>query len=402
MTQTPETLPVKRDPQRPLDPPPELQRLGETCPVSPLAFADGHTGWLVTRYDLVREVLSDPRFSNRTELKHSPLPRHNVTPAGAGQPAQPGWFPAMDRPDHTRYRRVLTGHFTLRAMRRLESRIVEIVDEHLDAMASAGPPIDLVPAFALPVPSLVICELLGVPYEDHGFFQERTTVAVDLDNSVEQALAATRELYRYIEELVARKRAEPAGDDLLARLLAESDLSDLELANIGLILLVGGHETTANMLSLGTLALLGHPEQLAAFTGDPSTIDDAVDELLRYLSVVHLGPTRAALEDVEIGGVLVREGESVLASLTAANRDPERFADPGVLRLDRPEARHHLAFGHGLHQCLGQQLARIELRIGLRRLFERFPSLRLAVPAEEVPLRESALVYGAWRLPVAW
>ncbi|MET7462799.1 cytochrome P450 [Nonomuraea sp. NPDC005501] len=400
--ETPVTLPTRRDPGCPFAPPPELERYRDRRAPARLAFPDGHVGWLVTGYDLARAVLSDPRFTARPELRHSPLPRPNVRPGGHDAPAAPGWFPAMDAPEHTRYRRLLVGQFTVRRMRDLEPRIAQIVADRLEAMAAAGPPADLVRAFALPVPSLVICELLGVPYRDHAFFEDLTTVIVDMDNSAARALTAMGDLAGYLGELVRHKRAHPA-DDLLGGLIAGSDLSDEELTNIALLLLVAGHETTANMLALGVYALLRHPGQLDAFRGDPTLTDGAVEELLRYLSVVHLGaPNRAALEDVELGGTLVRAGETVVIGLPAVNRDPGRFADPGVLRLDRPEARHHLAFGHGVHQCLGQQLARIEMRIGYRALLERFPTLRLAVAEEEVPLRESAMVYGVWRLPVAW
>jgi cytochrome P450 len=394
----PIALPTRRTPGRPFDPPPELTGLPGR--LTRLAFPDGHVGWLVTGHEAARVVLSDPRFSIRSELKHSALSRPNVGPDGRGAPA-PGWFAGMDRPDHTRYRRLLTGRFTVHRMRALEPRIAEIAAERLDAMASHGPPVDLVPAFALPIPSLVICELLGVPYADHAFFERQTTVIVDLDSSTEQAAGAVRELAGYLHDLVRHKRAEPT-DDLLGGLLTGTDLTDAELTNIALLLLVAGHETTANMLALGTFALLEHPEQLAAFRADPALTGTAVEELLRYLSILHLGaPNRAALEDVELDGQLVRAGETVVLGLPAVNRDPARFADPDALRLDRA-AHQHLAFGFGLHQCLGQQLARIELRIALRALFDRFPTLRLAVPAGEVPLRESTVVYGVWRLPVAW
>jgi cytochrome P450 len=394
------TLPTKRTSGCPFAPPAELARLRADHPVTPLAFPDGHLGWLVTGHDAARTVLADPRFSTRPELKHSPLgvaPR----PGGPGRPAAPGWFVNMDPPEHTRYRRMLTGQFTVRRMKQLEPRIRQIVDEHLTAMAAAGPPVDLVAAFALPIPSLVICELLGVPYTDHEFFQEQSAVMTGLGTQ-EQVTAAIGALAGYLGDLAAAKRAEP-GDDLLSGLIAEAGLTDEELANIGLILLVAGHETTANMLALGTFALLQHPEQLAAFRADPELAEPAVEELLRYLSILQFGaPNRAALEDVELAGRLVRKGETVTLSLPAADHDPEVFDQPEALRLDRANARRHLAFGHGVHQCLGQQLARIEMRIAYRALFERFPDLRLAVPAEEVPLRDDAVVYGVWRLPVTW
>jgi cytochrome P450 len=400
--ETPVSLPTRRDPGCPFAPPSELERYHASGPLTRLAFPDGHVGWLVTGYDLARTVLSDPRFTARPDLRHAPLPRSNPRPGGATKPPAPGWFPNMDPPEHTRYRRLLTGQFTVRRMKQLEPRVAQIVHEHLEAMAAAGPPADLVQAFALPVPSLVMCELLGVPYADHTFFQEQTIVIVDMDNSETQALTALGNLAGYLGDLVAHKRANPA-DDLLSGLISDSDLSDEEVANIALVLLVAGHETTANMLALGTFALLEHPGQLDAFRADVSLTDTAVEELMRYLTIIHLAaPGRAALADVELGGTLIREGETVVMALPAINRDPERFADPGSLRLDRADARHHLTFGHGVHQCLGQQLARMEMRIGYRALFERFPTLRLAVAPQEVPLRDSAMVYGVWRLPVTW
>ncbi|MGP4094899.1 cytochrome P450 [Nonomuraea sp. KM90] len=376
-------LPMERDPRCPFDPPGELRGLP---PMSRLEFPDGHLGWLATTSAAGRAVLSDPRFSARRELKHAAL---RFTTAGeTGQPAPPGFFGAMDPPEHTRYRRLLTGQFTLRRMRVLEPRIERIAAEHLDAMAAAGPPVDLVSAYALPIPSVVICELLGVPYEDHEFFQDRSLQIVGADGDVAKAMA---DLAGYLGELVRRKRSTP-GDDLISGLTVE--LTDEELVNAAMILLVAGHETTANMLALGVFALL---EAGRAYE------EGVVEELLRWLSIVHLGaPSRAATEDVEVAGTLVRKGETVALSLPLINRDPDVFDDPEALDPGRQEARRHLAFGHGVHQCLGQQLARIELHIGYRALFERFPGLRLAVPATEVPLKHDAAVYGVARLPVTW
>ncbi|TDD29264.1 cytochrome P450, partial [Nonomuraea terrae] len=283
--------------------------------------------------------------------------------------------------------RLLTGRFTVRRMRELEPRIERIAADHLDAMAAAGPPADLVSAYALPIPSLVICELLGVPYDDRGFFQERTARIVRGHDTA----GAIADLSAYLGELVRRRRAEPAGD-LISDLTG--DLTDEELANVAMILLVAGHETTANMLALGTFALLEHGSAYE---------EGAVEELLRWLSVLQLGaPSRVALEDVEVAGTLVRKGETVALTLPVINRDPDEFDDPDALLPGRPEARRHLAFGHGVHQCLGQQLARVELRIGYRALFDRLPGLRLAVPAAEVPLKQGAAVYGVESLPVTW
>ncbi|MBE1469975.1 cytochrome P450 [Kibdelosporangium phytohabitans] len=365
-------------------------------PVSPLQFADGHVGWLVTGYSAARTVLIDPRFSTRPELKR-PVFGIAPRPGGARKPAAPGWFVGMDAPEHTRYRRLLLSEFTVRRIKQLEPRIEEITAQRLDAMRAAGPPADLVKEFALPIPSLVICELLGVPYSDHAFFEEQSRAIVRFDTTQDAIMAALGTLSGYLRELVVGKRARPA-DDMLGRLITGTDLDDEELTNIALVLLVAGHETTANMLSVGTFALLQHPGQIARL-GSP----DAVEELLRYLTIVHLGtPVRAALTDVELEGALIREGDSVVLGLPAVNRDAELFGDPGELRLDRDDARRHLGFGAGIHQCLGQQLARVEMRIGYTRLFERFPTLRLAIPPEEVVMRDTAVVYSAQALPVAW
>ncbi|GAA2210214.1 cytochrome P450 [Nonomuraea monospora] len=376
-------FPLTRDARCPFDPPAELRGLPA---MSRMEFADGHLGWLATTAEAARAVLADPRFSARRELKHAPV--RFTTPGGTGRPAPPGFFGAMDPPEHTRYRRLLTGQFTLRRMRLLEPRIERIAADHLDAMAAAGPPVDLVSAYALPIPSMVICELLGVPYADHEFFQSRSLQLVTLGGDV---AGATADLAGYLGELVRRKRAEPA-DDLISGLIG--DLTDEELANVAMLLLVAGHETTANMLALGVLALL---ERGIAYE------EGLVEELLRWLSILQFGaPTRAAREDVEVAGVLVRAGETVAMSLPMINRDPGVFEDPDALDPRREEARRHLSFGHGVHQCLGQQLARVELRIGYGALFERFPRLRLAVPAGEVPLKRDSAVFGVACLPVAW
>ncbi|MFC0110589.1 cytochrome P450 [Kibdelosporangium aridum] len=389
----PVTLPTERAPGCPFDPPPDLVKLP---PVSPLRFPDGHIGWLVTSHAAARTVMIDPRFTNRPEHKH-PLFGAVARPGGASKPTAPGWFVNMDAPEHSRYRRLLMSQFTVRRIKQLEPRITQITEEHLDAMAKAGPPVDLVQAFALPVPSLVICELLGVPYDDHTFFQQQTTIMANMAATQDESLAALGQLSRYLGELVTTKRLHPK-DDLLGSLITDTDLTDEELTNIALLLLVAGHETTANMLGLGTFALLQHPEQIAALDSP-----DAVEELLRYLSIVHLGtPNRAALEDVELEGQLIRKGDTVAIGLPAVNRDPEVFQQPDILQLDRQDARKHAAFGGGIHQCLGQQLARVEMRIGFTRLFDRFPTLRLAVPADEIKLREKSAAYGVWALPVVW
>ncbi|MFC4563648.1 cytochrome P450 [Nocardiopsis mangrovi] len=389
-------LPTARPAGRPFDPPEELARLRGQRPLSRLAFPDGHVGWLATGHALVRAVLADPRFSARQDLMHNPLPSPmNEWPF---PPAPPGMFINMDAPDHTRYRRLLTGAFTVRRMRRLTARVEEVAAEHLDAMERRGPSADLVEAYAQPIPALLICELLGVPYADRASFQRQATTLNDHDATPEEVSAAYTGIYTYLGELVPAKRAAPT-DDLLSELTA-ADLTDEELTNIGLLLLGAGLDTTANMIALGTFALLHHPGAFAALSAGPGIADTAVEELLRYLSIPHTG-VRVALEDVELGGRPVKAGESVAISVLAANRDPAKFPDPDILDLRR-NASGHVAFGHGIHQCLGQQLARVEMRVAFPALAARFPALRLAVAPEDVPLRTDSDIYGVRRLPVAW
>ncbi|MFD8824357.1 cytochrome P450 [Streptomyces sp. NPDC059605] len=390
------TMPAARRPGCPFDPPAELVEAQGHGPISRYTFPGGRPGWLVTGYDEVRAVLADQRFSSRKELLLHPTIDYGDIEAPE---APPGEFLLMDEPRHSRYRKPLMGKFTVRRMRLLTERVEQITAEHLDAMEEAGPPTDLVTAFANPIPAVMICELLGVPYEDRGSFQEQVRSFMDRETSDEELIAAYTATQHYLAELVAAKRANPT-DDVLSD-LTDSDLTDEELRGMALILLAAGIDTTANMLALGTFALLRHPEQLAALRTDPGLTDRAVEELLRYLSVAKTF-MRTALEDVEVGGRLIEAGSPVILSYNTANRDPGRFTAPHALDLGRQNGGH-LAFGHGIHQCLGQQLARVELRVAFPALLDRFPTLRLAVPPEEVALRpELADIYGVKSLPVAW
>ena len=393
-----EATPLPTTRPTPFDPPEDYRKLREDQPVSRLAMPDGSLGWLVTSYEHVRFVMSDPRFSSKPENLTNPL---RVVADDEKFVAQPGMFISMDPPDHGRYRKLLTGQFTVRRMRSLEPRIEQMVVDHLDAMQAAGDSADLVEQFALPIPSLVICELLGVPYDERDEFQARSGKMLDTSLPFDETREAAEGIREYVGGLVARKRAEP-GDDMLSGLF-ESDptLTDGEVAEMGLLLLIAGHETTANMLGLGTFLLLQRPDQLAKLREDPSLVNNAVEELLRYLSVVQYGTMRGVLEDVEVGGQQFHAGETVICSLAAANRDPARFDNPEILDITRTHSTH-VAFGHGIHQCLGQQLSRIEMQIAFRQLFDRFPDLRLAVEPGEVKLRDRSVVYGAATLPVAW
>ncbi|WP_326639927.1 cytochrome P450 [Streptosporangium sp. NBC_01755] len=397
MEHTVTTLPTARQPGCPFDPPKELIQAREHGPISRYPFPDGHQGWLITGYDLVRSALADSRFSSRKEL----MRHHPTIDLGDIEvpPAPPGEFLLMDEPQHGRYRKPLVGKFTVRRMRQLTERVEQITADHLDAMEKAGSPADLVTAFAKPIPAIMICELLGVPYQDRGSFQEQVDSFLSGETSDEDLIAAYTATQNYLAELVVAKRANPT-DDVLSD-LTDSDLTDEELRGVALILLAAGLDTTANMLALGTFALLRNPAQLAALRADPALADRAVEELLRYLSVAKTF-MRTALEDVELGGRTIEAGTAVILSYNTANRDPERFADPHVLDLRRQDGGH-LAFGHGIHQCLGQQLARVEMRVAFPALLTRFPTLRLAVPADEVDLRpETADIYGIKSLPVTW
>ncbi|MFE7586623.1 cytochrome P450 [Streptomyces gardneri] len=392
----PVTLPTGRAAGCPFDPPAGLAELREERPLARMTYPDGHVGWLATGYSTVRAIMGDSRFSSRYELMHYPLPGG---PEGPLPPAPVGDMTGMDAPEHTRFRRILTGKFTVRRMRELSDRVAEITAAHLDAMERGGPGVDLVEAFARPLPALMICELLGVPYADRERFQGHAHTIMSMDVTPEERYGAFVGLQEYMAELVAAKRAEPA-DDLLGDLARDSDLTDEELVGIGGFLLAAGLDTTANMIAHGTFALLSEPAQADALRADPDLAPQAVEELMRYLTVAHTS-VKSALVDVELDGHVVRAGESVTLSLEAADRDPLRFPDPDVLDLHR-KATGHLGFGHGIHQCLGQQLARVEMTVALPALLRRFPSLRLDVPADEVPLRTDMSIYGVHRLPVTW
>jgi cytochrome P450 len=400
----------------PFDPPPGLEARRGQGAVQPLALLNNAQAWLVTGFEEARGVLADVRFSSdRVRYRDATqIQPHEVAEMAAaaerGEPVCPaaienradGMFVFMDPPEHTRLRRLLTGQFTVRRMKALESRITEIAVEHIEAMLAAGSEADLVPAYALPIPSLVICELLGVDYADRADFQENTATALNSNAGDDERARAGAELYAFMARLIEAKRAAPA-DDILSGLIHEADppLSDAQLVDVALVLLGAGHETTANMLALGVFALLENPAQLAVLRADPGLIDNTIEELLRYLSIIQLGVTRIATENITVGGVDIPAGATVVIATPEINRDPGYWSDPDRLDLSRPRSPH-LAFGHGIHQCLGQQLARIEMRVGFTELFDRVPNLRLATAATEVPLRNDMLIFGVHSLPVTW
>ncbi|WP_326759025.1 cytochrome P450 [Streptomyces phaeochromogenes] len=358
----------------------------------------GEPMWVVSRFADIREALGDPRLSADDRTPGFPVP----APAGS-EVAQS--FVRMDDPEHIRLRRMLTGEFTVKRMERLRPLIQEQVDHFLEQMISQRSPADLVSAYAFPIPSMVISLMLGVPYEDHEHFQEHSATIVRSDATEEEKQAATMALAGYMYELAARKQHEPA-DDLISRQLqrvAAGEISHDTVVVNGMALLVAGHETTANMIALSTLALLEQPDELARIrdTDDPAVVANAVEELLRYLTIVQDGIFRVATEDVTVGGQLVRAGEALLMNLPAGNRDATFSATPDTFDADRT-TRGHLAFGYGTHQCLGQPLARVELQIALPALLRRLPDLRLAMPLDQIAFRNNTITYGPHVLPVAW
>ncbi|WP_248961497.1 cytochrome P450 [Sphaerisporangium perillae] len=382
------------------DPAPELSEFRDGEGVRRMSTPFGFDAWMVTRFADVRTVLSDAeRFSNARLMSLRPAEAPELSDEELAA-MRAGNLLAFDPPEHTRLRRMLTAEFTVRRMRRLEPRIRDIVSEHLDAMERGGPPVDLVSAFALPIPSLVICELLGVPYADREDFQRRSSRMLDMSEPVEERMAVNQESRAYMAGLVARAQADP-GEDLLGMLVREhgGDVTADELIGIGGLLLLAGHETTSNMLALGTLALLRHPDQLELLRKEPERIDVAVEELLRWLSIVHSGSIKVTTTEVELAGRRIPAGELVMCALPAANRDPELVADPDRLDIGRDDLGH-VAFGHGVHHCLGAPLARMEMRIAFPALLERFPGLREAGAGTD--FRSHHVVYGLRSLEVAW
>ncbi|MFC5186895.1 cytochrome P450 [Actinomadura harenae] len=395
-------LPYRRDEACPFDPDPRLRRLQDEEPISRVRINSGDI-WLVTRFADGRRVLGDRRFSSQLTPLGIVLPEaRDASLAAELQNQQPGTFIECDPPEHTRLRAMVAGEFSPSRMRRLSPRVEAIVDRLLSDMEAAGPPVDLISAFALPFPSTVIRELLGVP-DGHGFdFAALTKVMTDVMTPVEDLIPTRDALRAGMRALVKANRNAP-GDNALGRIIRAHgpDVTDEELVGIGNLLLVAGHETTANMLGIGTLALLRHPEQLRRLREDPWIVDRAVDELVRYVSIPNHGEIRTALQDVRVGGTLIRRGEQVLVALPIANRDPARFRDPDTLDLTRtPQA--HLAYGYGLHYCVGVPLARMEMRIAFPALLRRFPTLRLAVPFDDIAYRRSNVTYGVHQLPVTW
>jgi len=394
--------PMPRAARCPLDPPPELAALRAEGPLARVRLWDGSTHWLVTRHAEQRALLTDPRVSTNPAIDGYP----HLTPATYAQRDRPFSFMFLDDPEHAHQRRMVNDAFTAKRVEAMRPAVRRLTNDLVDELLAGPNPTDLLTTFALPLTSLAICELLGVPYADHGYFQQAGQTLITHDTPPEVAARTQGEILAYLDGLVERKLAEPA-DDLLSRVAAEhvttGELSRPDLAIMALLLLIAGHATTAYMIALGTYALLTHPEQLEKVraTDDPKLHARTVEELLRYLSPVHNGVRRVAVADIEISGETIRAGEGIIVPNEVANRDEAVFPDADRLDVHR-DARGHLSFGAGVHQCLGRPLARLQLEVVYGTLYRRIPTLALAVDPAQVRFREDGLVYGVCELPVTW
>jgi cytochrome P450 monooxygenase len=373
-------------------PPPQYADFRERgCPLR-THLPNGQPVWLVSRYEDVRAVLTDPRIS--ANPANPGFPRVARTGGVPTQEQIPGWFVGLDPPEHDRYRKVLIPEFSVRRVREWRPAIQRVVDECVDdLLAHDEGEADLVSTFAVAVPSRIIATILGVPQSDRGFYESRTQILVSLaETTDDERTEAAQQLLRHINRLIAIKRKWP-GEDLISRMLATGVLTPQELSGVVMLLLIAGHETTANNIALGVLTLLSHPEWIGE--------DGVADEVIRYHSVADLLAMRTTVDEVEIGGQVLQAGEGIIPLIGAANHDDGNFADPGEFCPGR-SARGHVGFGYGVHQCLGQNLVRAEMECVYRTLFARVPTLRLARPAGELDYKYDGTVFGLRTLPVAW
>jgi cytochrome P450 len=378
---------------------PQFRALVKNRPVARVELPDGSAAWLVSGYQEVRQTVVDQRFSRALAVAPGrPLQGTEVFAAGS--------IMGLDPPEHTRLRKLVASAFTARRVEAQRPRVAVIVDELIDALLDRPQPADLVTGFSLPLPVQVICEMLGVPAGDVDQFHAWSDAILgDWQGDTGQIMAALADMYNYFVRLIEIKRAEPA-DDLMTALIAARDqadrLSEEELTTLGCTLLIGGHETTANQLNLSLLVLLDHPAELGKLRADAGLIPAAVEEFMRYVRLGGgLPPARVTTEDVQLGGVTVRAGETVLPLFATANRDPSVFSDPDRFDISRAPA-NHLAFGAGVHHCLGAQLARLELQEAFRGLLSRMPGLRLAIPAGDLRFKPGMALHSLCELPVRW
>ncbi|MFB6720658.1 cytochrome P450 [Kribbella sp. NPDC056345] len=393
--------PMTRAAGCPFDPPPQLTRLQQEAPLVKVAVF-GKPVWMVTRYDDQRQLLPDQRIS--ADVFRPDFPGTTRDPLPESERGSVG-FIVMDDPEHARLRRLVSAPFAIKRVEAMRPRIQGIVDRLIDQLLDGPRPVDLVTAFALPTASQVICELLGVPYEDRDAFDRAGSQLANVGLPMEDRIQARIGIGKYLDKLVGDKLADP-GDDLLsgvAEQVRAGRLTRWDAAGIGVLLLSAGHETTSNMIALGTLALLEHPGQLELLrdSDDPAVVAGAVEELLRYLTINHHSRRRQVIEDFEYGGRLLKAGDGILFPSDIANRDPSVFAEPDRLDLTR-DASRHITFGVGPHACLGQPLARVELQVVFGTLYRRIPTLRSAVPMDHIGFKQDSALYGVHSLPVTW
>ena len=385
----------------PFDPPSALIKLQEEEPIRRVRIWDGSHPWLVTGYNAAREILSDRRMSVDSDRPGYPF----SSDGGRGRRQVNKVLTNMDDPEHQFVRRMLTRDFMVTRTRAMRPQIQESVDQLIEKMLAGPKPADFVEALALPLPSLVICQLLGVPYEDSRYLEELSRIQLSQLSTAEQTAAALRGMLDFLGKVVDEKDKNPQ-DDVISRLVVEQMRTRVmqrhEVVNACQTLFLAGHETTANQIALSTLVFLQNPELLERLrtAEDPAVIANAVEEMLRYLTVIHLGRARVATEDFKFHGQHIKAGDGVIVALNAANRDEDAFENPNQVDINR-KARHHIAFGFGIHQCLGQPLARVELEVVYSTLYRRIPTLALAVPFEDIEFKNS-LVYGVKALPVTW
>jgi cytochrome P450 len=395
---TVESSPVKFTPALPGQPAADIRTISGDRPVFRAELPDGRIVWLVSGYENVRQVMIDQRFSRALAVAPGQA-RPGVEMFAAGS------INGMDPPEHTRLRKLVASAFTVRRIDALRPRVASIVGELIDAMLDGPQPADLVTGFSLPLPTQVICEMLGVPAADLEQFHAWSDVIIgDWQRDGDEIMTALAELYGYFGALIAVRRARPAGDLMSALIAARDDadrLSEEELTAMCCTLLIGGHETTANEINLSLLLLFDHPGEAAKLRADPGLIPGAVEELLRCARLGNLPPARMTREDVAIGGVVIPAGEQVMPLIGTANKDPLVFSDPGRFDVSR-DAASHLTFGAGVHHCLGAQLARVELQEAFRGLIGRLPGLRLAVPASELEFKPGMAIHSLRELPVRW
>lgn len=394
--------PMERAARCPFSPPLEMLEMNDVAPLSRVRIWNGSTPWLITGHEVARTLFADPRVSVDDRIEGFPHWNEHMLSTVDKRPRSV--FTA-DAEEHTRFRRMLSKPFTFKRVEGLRSAIQAVTDECIDTMLAGDRPADVVAGLALPVPTTVISEMLGVPYADHEFFQHHANVGLARYASAEDGQKGAMSLHKYLINLVEQKMAEPSEDAVsdLAERVTAGEISVKEAAQLGTGLLIAGHETTANMIGIGVLALLQNPEQAALLreSDDPKFIANAAEELMRYLSIIQNGQRRVATADIEIGGETIRAGEGIIIDLAPANWDGAAFPEPDRLDFTR-NAGQQLGFGYGRHQCVGQQLARAELQIVFHTLLRRIPTLELAIPFDQVPFKHDRLAYGVYELPVTW